>query len=122
MGAFSEFTQQDHEVIARDYADLKEAARKRCADPAELEVIQKAFDFANEAHKKQKRKSGEPYIIHPVEVAEIVAAELMLDANTVIAETVSHIQSVHSQERFLTRGQSLGLLQYFRKQLTIGES
>ena len=36
MGSFSEFTQQDYEVIARDYADLKEAARKRCADPAEL--------------------------------------------------------------------------------------
>ena len=39
MGSFSEFTQQDYEVIARDYADLKEAARKRCADPAELEVF-----------------------------------------------------------------------------------
>ena len=51
MGSFSEFTQQDYEVIARDYADLKEAARKRCSDPAELEMIQKAFDFANEAHK-----------------------------------------------------------------------
>ena len=30
MGKISEFTQQDHEVIAREYADLKEAARKRC--------------------------------------------------------------------------------------------
>lgn len=49
-------------------------------------------------------------------------AEYGRNANTVIAETASHIQSVHSQERFLTRGQSLGLLQYFRKQLTIGES
>ena len=51
----------------------------------DLKRIESAFLFANEAHKKQKRKSGEPYIIHPVEVAEIVAAELMLDANTVIA-------------------------------------
>ena len=51
MGSISQFTSHDHEVIARDYADLKEAARKRCQDQSELDMIQKAFDFANEAHK-----------------------------------------------------------------------
>ena len=51
MGSISEFSQHDHEVIAREYADLKEAARKRCSDQSELDIIQKAFDFANEAHK-----------------------------------------------------------------------
>ncbi len=60
MGSFSEFTQQDYEVIAREYADLKEAARKRCTDSTELDVIQKAFEFANEAHKGVRRRSGEP--------------------------------------------------------------
>ena len=44
-------------------------------------------------------------------------AEYSRKANTVITETVSHIHSAHSQERFLTRGQSLGILQHFRKQL-----
>ena len=38
MGKISEFTQQDYQVIARNYADLKEAARKRCADVNEIEV------------------------------------------------------------------------------------
>lgn len=52
---------------------------------ADLARIEEAYIFANNAHIDQKRKSGDPYIIHPVEVAEIVAAELMLDANTVIA-------------------------------------
>ena len=42
MGKISEFNQHDYEVIARDYADLKEAARKRCADAAELDMVQKA--------------------------------------------------------------------------------
>ena len=70
MGAISEFSQHDHEVIARDFADLQEAARKRCGDPAELEVIQKAFEFANEAHKGVRRRSGEPYILHPIAVAK----------------------------------------------------
>ena len=78
MGKISEFTAQDHEVIARDYADLKEAARKRCNDPKELEIIQKAFDFANEAHKGVRRRSGEPYILHPIAVAKIVVSNIGL--------------------------------------------
>ena len=85
MGSFSGFTQQDYEVIARDYADLKEAARKRCSDPAELEVIQKAFDFANEAHKGVRRRSGEPYILHPIAVAKIVVSNIGLGYKSIVA-------------------------------------
>jgi len=51
----------------------------------ELEKIQEAFELAREAHADQKRKSGEPYIIHPIAVATIVAEELKLGANPVIA-------------------------------------
>ena len=47
--------------------------------------IQEAFELAHEAHAEQKRKSGEPYIIHPIAVANIVAEELKLGANPVIA-------------------------------------
>ena len=85
MGSFSEFTQKDYEVIARDYADLKEAARKRCTDPAELEVIQKAFEFANEAHKVVRRRSGEPYILHPIAVAKIVVSNIGLGYKSIVA-------------------------------------
>lgn len=47
--------------------------------------IKDAFEFAREAHAGQKRKSGAPYIIHPVAVARIVAEELQLGPNPVIA-------------------------------------
>ena len=47
--------------------------------------IHAAFELAREAHSEQKRKSGEPYIIHPIAVATIVAIELKLGANPVIA-------------------------------------
>ena len=85
MGSFSEFTQHDYEVIAREYADLKEASRKRCSDPAELEVIQKAFEFANEAHKSVRRRSGEPYILHPIAVAKIVVSNIGLGYKSIVA-------------------------------------
>ena len=47
--------------------------------------IKAAFCLAEEAHKGQKRKSGEPYIMHPIAVARIVAEELELGANPIIA-------------------------------------
>lgn len=51
----------------------------------DLNRIRDAFEFAREAHEGQKRKSGAPYIIHPLAVARIVAEELQLGPDSVIA-------------------------------------
>lgn len=51
---------------------------------SDLSMIRKAYDIATEAHKDQRRKSGEPYIIHPICVA-IILAELQLDKETIVA-------------------------------------
>lgn len=85
MARISEFSQHDREVIAREYADLKEAAVKRCADSSELDIVQKAFDFANEAHKGVRRRSGEPYILHPIAVAKIVVSSIGLGYKSIVA-------------------------------------
>ena len=50
-----------------------------------MERIKRGYEFAAEAHKTQKRRSGEPYIIHPIAVATILAKELEMTDNTVIA-------------------------------------
>ena len=52
--------------------------------PTEVERIQDAYDFAFEAHQGQRRRSGEPYITHPVAVADLLA-DLRLDPQTLIA-------------------------------------
>nr|WP_325298120.1 bifunctional (p)ppGpp synthetase/guanosine-3',5'-bis(diphosphate) 3'-pyrophosphohydrolase [uncultured Dysosmobacter sp.] len=52
---------------------------------ADFAQIRAAFEFADKAHDGQKRKSGEPYIIHPLAVAQIVAEELKLDSESIEA-------------------------------------
>ncbi|MBQ6578646.1 MAG: bifunctional (p)ppGpp synthetase/guanosine-3',5'-bis(diphosphate) 3'-pyrophosphohydrolase [Bacteroidales bacterium] len=83
--SYSQFTSKDYEVIAREYADLKESSRKRCASAEELDVVQKAFEFANEAHKNVRRRSGEPYILHPIAVGKIVVNEIGLGYKSITA-------------------------------------
>jgi GTP pyrophosphokinase len=57
---------------------------KRYHPSTDISMIQKAYEVASEAHKDQKRKSGEPYIIHPLCVA-IILADLELDKETIVA-------------------------------------
>ena len=83
--SYSQFKAKDYDVIAREYAELKEASRKRCASSEELDVIQKAFEFANEAHKNVRRRSGEPYILHPIAVGKIVVKEIGLGYKSITA-------------------------------------
>ena len=60
------------------------ASIKRYHPSDDLSMIQKAYEIARDAHKDQKRKSGEPYIIHPLCVA-IILSDLELDKETIIA-------------------------------------
>ncbi|EOU1868951.1 bifunctional (p)ppGpp synthetase/guanosine-3',5'-bis(diphosphate) 3'-pyrophosphohydrolase [Clostridium perfringens] len=50
----------------------------------DIDLVKKAYDLAFEAHKEQKRESGEPYIIHPISVAMILA-DMGMDTNTIVA-------------------------------------
>jgi GTP pyrophosphokinase len=62
---------------------LLEKIHNNCNN-VDVDMVKKAYYFAEEAHKDQKRESGEPYFIHPVAVAEILA-ELGMDTNTIVA-------------------------------------
>ncbi len=65
------------------YQELISSVRKYHPS-TDISMIQKAYEVAKEAHKDQKRKSGEPYIIHPLCVA-IILADLELDKETIVA-------------------------------------
>ena len=81
----SVFTKEDLNLIKEAWADLKVVARERCENETELKTVQKAFDFANGAHKNVRRRSGEPYMIHPIAVAKIVAEDIGLGYKSICA-------------------------------------
>jgi GTP pyrophosphokinase len=73
--------QENKEILAR-YKDLI-SNTYRTLDEENNKLIRKAFDIALDAHKDQRRKSGEPYIYHPIAVAKIVATEIGLGATSI---------------------------------------
>ena len=78
------FTADDISRIETEYSLLTDNLY-RCDKPGDRELIDKAFRFANEAHRDMYRNSGEPYIIHPINVARIVNQEIGLGAKSVSA-------------------------------------
>ena len=84
------FEEDEKKIIPHNFEEpdvlfetlIKELKKYHPSD--ELDIIVKAYDIAREAHKDQRRKSGEPYIIHPICVA-IILAQLEMDKETIVA-------------------------------------
>ena len=81
-------TIDDDKLIQELYNDLLVNC-PRCNKPEDRELVEKAFKLANEAHRGMRRKSGEPYIIHPIAVAKVVADEIGLGSKS-IASALLH--------------------------------
>ena len=76
---------QNYNKMIQEKAQIVFMEMEKRVSAEDMVRIRAAFELAREAHAEQKRKSGEPYIIHPIAVATIVAIELKLGANPVIA-------------------------------------
>ena len=81
----STFTSADELLIRREFEKLRLVSLKRCADQDQYNLVLKAFEFANEAHRNVRRRSGEPYILHPIAVARIVVQEIGLGCKSICA-------------------------------------
>lgn len=69
------YTAEDEQIITQEFNELLAACNKICKNESDWEMIKKAFFLAKEAHKGVRRRSGEPYILHPLAVAKIVVCE-----------------------------------------------
>lgn len=80
--------QKENKEIAKQYKELLRISYQTLTDE-DKRLIRQAFDVAVDAHKDQRRKSGEAYVFHPIAVAKIVASEIGLDAVS-IASALLH--------------------------------
>lgn len=76
--------EKENQEISRRYKDMLQHTYQTLTKD-DKKLIRKAFDLAVDAHKDQRRKTGEPYIFHPIEVAKIVADEIGLGATSIAA-------------------------------------
>lgn len=74
----------ENKAIAKEYKELLRISYQTLSED-DKKIIRKAFDVAVDAHKDQRRKSGEAYIFHPIAVAKIVASEIGLGATSIAA-------------------------------------
>ena len=82
--------EQEKKDILNKYKSLLRACADK-TDKADKKEIRKAFDLAVEAHKTQRRKSGEPYIYHPIAVAHIAAKEIGLGTTSIICALIHDV-------------------------------
>lgn len=80
--------EKENKLIAKQYKELLRISYQNLTDE-DKQLIRSAFEIAVDAHKDQRRKSGEAYIFHPIAVAKIVASEIGLDAVS-IASALLH--------------------------------
>ena len=92
-------------TLKKEYDSLMELARGRCRDKEEMDMVRKAYQVASEAHKGVLLHSGEPFVLHSVEVAKIVVANVGLGYKSICASllvdvvehtdyTVEHVRSM----------------------------
>ena len=79
------YSKEDEIVIDEAWQDLKHSLSKICKGEDDWNLINRAFFLAKEAHQGVRRRSGEPYLVHPIAVAKIVVDEIGLGVKSVIA-------------------------------------
>jgi GTP pyrophosphokinase len=85
------FNEQDKALIEKEFEELRIASLKRCSNQEEYETVLKAFEYAEAAHDGVRRKSGDPYILHPIAVAKIVVQEIGLGYKSIVTALLHDI-------------------------------
>jgi GTP diphosphokinase / guanosine-3',5'-bis(diphosphate) 3'-diphosphatase len=87
----SDFTQEERDAIEKEFEKILDLSPKSKKSEDSRIQIRKAFDLAVKAHDGMRRRSGEPYIVHPIEVTKIVAGEIGLGTKSIICSLLHDV-------------------------------
>lgn len=85
------YSSEDERLIDEAYEDLLRSCTKICKNEEDWNFIKRAFFLAKEAHQGVRRRSGEPYLLHPIAVAKIVIEEIGLGVKSVVASLLHDV-------------------------------
>ncbi len=85
------YTAEDERLIQDKWDSLVESCKKICHNEEDWNFIKRAFFLAKEAHQGVRRRSGEPYLLHPIAVARIVVDEIGLGVKSVVASLLHDV-------------------------------
>lgn len=85
------YTAEDEVIITEKWEDLLLSCKKICKNDEDWNFIKRAFFLAKEAHQGVRRRSGEPYLLHPIAVAKIVIEEIGLGVKSVVASLLHDV-------------------------------
>ena len=85
------YSEEDEKLITEKWNDLLYSCTKICKNDEDWNLIKRAFFLAKEAHQGVRRRSGEPYILHPIAVAKIVIEEIGLGVKSVVASLLHDV-------------------------------
>lgn len=86
-----EYTREDEIVITEQFEGLLRSCVTVCRTEDDWDIIKRAFEIAKEAHKGVRRRSGDPYILHPIAVARICVDEMGLGVKSVVASLLHDV-------------------------------
>ena len=86
-----DYTAEDEKLIKEKWEDLLFSCTKICKNDEDWNFIKRAFFLAKEAHQGVRRRSGEPYLLHPIAVAKIVIEEIGLGVKSVVASLLHDV-------------------------------
>ena len=79
------YSEEDERILAEKWEELQASCAKICKNEEDRNFIKRAYFLAKEAHQGVRRRSGEPYLLHPIAVAKIAVDEIGLGVKSVVA-------------------------------------
>ena len=95
------YSAEDEKLIQEKWEELLRSCTNICRNEEDWNSIKRAFFLAKEAHAGIRRRSGEPYLLHPIAVAQIAVDEIGLGVKSVVASLLHDVGRKKKKKKYI---------------------